>query len=308
MADLIRSGIKIERGAQVGEFTVPSTARSPMTIQLEAKGGGARAKGLATEVKCDAYLAAVGRKPNTDNLNLRSAGIQVDDYGGIMVDTRLCATAKAGNVFAAGDVLGRPFLASVGAAQAKSAVISMFGPGLESTLTNNQLIDEECNPDSEMSDSGLCASVDPESLAKNPLAFPTGVWSSPEAAWYGYSIEQAKEQGYDAAEGTALYVECLRGRVFDPNGMLKLVYDKPTSRILGIHICGADSCELIHYGMELVKGRRTLQDLLTSLYSAVTFHELYKIAAQNCLDEEGARKRRALAGKAVASRLRERGI
>ena len=143
MADLIRSGIKIERGAQVGEFTVPSTARSPMTIQLEAKGGGARAKGLATEVKCDAYLAAVGRKPNTDNLNLRSAGIQVDDYGGIMVDTRLCATAKAGNVFAAGDVLGRPFLASVGAAQAKSAVISMFGPGLESTLTNNQIVDEE---------------------------------------------------------------------------------------------------------------------------------------------------------------------
>ena len=84
------------------------------------------------------------------------------------------------------------------------------------------------------------------------------------------------------------------------------MYDKPTGRILGVHICGDDACELIHYGMELVKGRRTLQDLLSSLYSAVTYHEMYKIAAQNCLDEKGARKRRAMAGKVVAERMRKR--
>lgn len=56
--------------------------------------------------------------------------------------------------------------------------------------------------------------------------------------------------------------------------------------------------------MELVKARRTVEDLNNNLYSAVTFHEMYKIAAQNALDEVGARKRRAAAGKAVAVRQR----
>ena len=56
--------------------------------------------------------------------------------------------------------------------------------------------------------------------------------------------------------------------------------------------------------MELVKARRTIEDLNNSLYSAVTFHEMYKIAAQNALDEVGARKRRAAAGKALAARQR----
>ena len=311
VSDLIRSGIKIERGAQVGDFLVPSNPRIPMTIELleatkkRGEQPGPRKAGLETEVKCDAYLAAVGRKPNTDNLNLRSAGIQVDEYGGLLVDCRLCTTAPLGNVYAAGDVLGRPFLASTGAAQAKAAVQAMFGMGFETSLQEEE---QELDLDpATCAVNKLGAAFDPKSLAGNPLAFPTGVWSSPEAAWYGYSMQQAKESGYEnVGEGMALYVECLRGRVFNPNGMLKLVYDKDTNRILGVHICGDDACELIHYGMELVKGQRTLQDLLSSLYSAVTYHEMYRIAAQNCLDEAGARKRRAQAGRVVANRLRQR--
>jgi hypothetical protein len=82
------------------------------------------------------------------------------------------------------------------------------------------------------------------------------------------------------------------------------VYEKPAGRILGVHICGDDACELIHYGMELVKGRRTVLNLVDSLYSAVTYHEMYKIAAQAALDEAGARKRRAAAGAALAKRNR----
>ena len=311
MADLIRSGIHIERGAQVGDFTVPSNRRSPLTIELvQAMGRGQtqaepRPAGLTQEVKCDAYLAAVGRKPNTDNLNLRSAGIQIDEYGGILVNGYLCTTAPAGNVYGAGDVLGRPFLASTGAAQAQEAVESMFGPGWTQSTTNEDGNKSSSTDDNKSTEEHV--SFDPASLAGNPLAFPVVVWSSPEAAWYGYTLDQAKELGYpNAKEGMALYVECLRGRVFNPNGMLKLVYDTPSQRILGVHVCGDDACELIHYGMELVKGQRTLHDLLSSLYSAVTYHEMYKIAAQNCLDEVGARKRRAQAGKVVAQRLRQR--
>jgi NAD(P) transhydrogenase len=305
VADLIRSGIKIERGCQVGNFDVPQNPRMPMTIELrEAQGsgaGGPRKSGLATSLKCDAYLAAVGRKPNTGNLNLAAAGISVDSYGGILVDSRLCTTATSGTVYAAGDVLGRPFLASTGVAQAKAAVVNMFA--------NQDSIVPECDVNDPSCVVGGIAQAgmafDPASLAANPFAFPTGVWSSPEAAYYGLSLQQAQKMDIDAGESMALYAECLRGRVFSPNGLLKLVFEKPAGRILGVHVCGEDACELIHYGMELIKGRRTVLDLCDSVYTAVTFHEMYKIAAQNALDEAGARKRRAAAGRAVQAKQRK---
>jgi NAD(P) transhydrogenase len=300
VADLVRSGIKIERGAQASSFEVPQQSnRAPIRITLEAPGGGPRPPGQHSEIKCDAYLAAVGRKSNTGNLNLQAAGIQVDEYGGILVNSLLCTTAKAGNVYAAGDVVGRPFLASTGVAQAKAVVNAMFQNDRDMPLCD--VDDAACNADGY---ARVGTAFDPASLAANPFAFPTGVWSSPEAAYYGLSTQQAQKMGIDAGEGIALYAECLRGRVFSPNGLLKLVFEKPAGRILGVHICGEDACELIHYGMELVKSRRTVMDLSSSLYSAVTFHEMYRIAAQAALDEVGARKRRAAAGASLAKRNR----
>ena len=300
VADLVRSGIQIERGAQVAQFEIPQAARAPIRLTLEARGGGPRGTGQRTELKCDAYLAAVGRKPNTRALNLPAARIQVDEYGGILVDARLATSAPGGNIYAAGDVVGRPFLASTGVAQSKAAIAAMFGEEGQSPAQCEEG-DVACVVD------GMAAAgnaFDPASLASNPFAFPTGVWSSPEAAYYGLSSQQAKEWGIDAGEGIALYSECLRGRVFSPNGLLKLVFEKPAGRVLGVHICGDDACELIHYGMELVKSQKTILELSTSLYSAVTFHEMYRIAAQAALDEAGARKRRAAAGAALAKRNR----
>ena len=305
VADLVRSGIRIERGAQVKEFDVPvDNPKAPIRLFLEGKGGEPLARGHATDITCDAYLAAVGRIPNTSNLNLLAAGVKVDDYGGIKVDSNLRATAKAQNVYAAGDVVGRPFLASTGVAQSIAAIAAMFGePGKDDPTSVSS-----CDPEDALCIDGDISmageSFDPGSLASNPFAFPTGVWTSPEASYYGLTLPQAIEMGLDAAESIALYAECLRGRVFSPNGLLKLVFEKPAGRILGVHIVGDDACELIHYGMELVKSRRTIADLTSSLYSAVTYHEMYKIAAVNALDEAGARKRRAAAGAAVAARNR----
>lgn len=306
VADLVRSGIKIERGAQAASFSVPKdNARAPIRIELEAKGGGPLPRGSDTEIKCDSYLAAVGRKPNTARLNLASAGIEIDEYGGLKVDSRLATTAKDGNVFAAGDVLGRPFLASTGVAQGLAAVTSMFGgPEKDPVKVSSCVEGDELCVAGDISLAG--ESFDPTSLAANPYAFPTGVWSSPEAAYYGLSSQQAADLGFNVTEGISLYAECLRGRVFSPNGLLKLVFEKESGRILGVHICGEDACELVHYGMELVKSKRTVYDLTSTLYSAVTFHEMYRIAAMAGLDEAGARKRRAAAGKALAARLREK--
>lgn len=303
VADMVRSGIKIERNAQVGKFILDEkNPRAPMTIELLAKGGGPRGEGGAlTEIKANAYLAAVGRKPNTSKLNLDAAGIDVDRYGGIVVDSRLCSTAPAGNVFAAGDVLGRPFLASTGTAQGLASVNAMFGQGEGEGSRICDVDDPSCF-EGGASQAGV--SFDPASLAANPFAVPCGIWSSPEAAYFGLSLQQSKDIGIDAAEGIALYSECLRGRVFSPNGLLKIVFEKPAGRILGIHICGDDACELIHYGMELVNGRRTVRDLTTRLFAAVTFHEMYRLAAEDGLNPALGRKRRAAAGKALAKRFR----
>lgn len=254
VADMVRSGIKIERGAQVGSFTLPPDGRDhvPMTIELQAKGGGPRPPGADTEIQCQAYLAAVGRKPNTSKLNLPAAGIQIDDYGGIVVDSRLRSTAKSGNVYAAGDVLGRPFLASTGTAQGIAAVNAMFGDETKTIARQTGHDDAADSDDAEegevenhqcaVGDRGpMGACFDPASLASNPFAVPCGIWSTPEAAYFGLSLQQAEEMGIDAGEGIALYAECLRGRVFSPNGLLKLVFEKPDGKILGVHIVGEDA-------------------------------------------------------------------
>lgn len=299
VADLVRSGIHVERGAQVTSFEMPSFGaggRPPITLTLQAKGGGSRPAGCASEIKCDAYLAAVGRKPNTSNLNLDAIGIEVDEYGGIKVNSELETSAK--NIYAAGDVLGRPFLASTGLAQGVGAIDSMFDVSKEPLCSTYDDDDELCM-DGNLGSAG--AAFDPASLATNPFAFPVGVWSSPEAAYYGLSMQQASKLGIECGEGVALYAESLRGRVFSPNGLLKLVYEKATGRILGVHICGDDACELVHYGMELVRAKRTLSDVVKNLYSAVTFHELYRIAALAAMDEATARKRRAAVGAALAA-------
>jgi pyruvate/2-oxoglutarate dehydrogenase complex dihydrolipoamide dehydrogenase (E3) component len=105
----------------VKSFVVPSEeldVRAPIQIHLEKKGGGERPKEFSSLLKCDAYLAAVGRRSNIDDLNLTAAGIKADSYGGLVVDSKLCTTASGGNIYGAGDVIGRPFLASTGVAQA----------------------------------------------------------------------------------------------------------------------------------------------------------------------------------------------
>jgi hypothetical protein len=121
----------------------------------------------------------VGRKPNTAQLNLPAAGIRVDEYGGILVNSRLCTTAASGTVYAAGDVLGRSFLASTGVAQAQAAVEVMFDNVNHRSSKMKPSNDGPNDPvDDDVAHAGPL--LDPASLAAYPFAFPTGVWSSPE--------------------------------------------------------------------------------------------------------------------------------
>jgi hypothetical protein len=118
---------------------------------------------------------------------LQAIGVEVDEYGNIKVNSELQTTCP--NVYAAGDVLGRPFLASTGLAQGISAVDNMFldssqkVPSCSSVVTDTS--SNELCVDGNLGSAG--ASFDPVALAANPFAFPVGIWSSPEAGkiWNG---------------------------------------------------------------------------------------------------------------------------
>jgi len=224
----------------VTEFTeVPEDITQPVKLTIEKKGEAPRV------IETDIYLAATGRSPFVpDSLGLQDCGIAKTKRGHIQVDKHILQTTANG-VFAAGDCIEGPALASTGVEQAQRAMANAFGTGAAHVCED----------------------------------FPVGVWTIPEMAYFGMTKAKAIEKGFDADEGCVGYDSCLRGRVFAPDGMLKLVFDKNTQVILGVHIIGSDACEMVHYGMDLVERKATIFDVIGTLFTAVTFHELFKEAA-----------------------------
>jgi len=211
-----------------------------LTIALESKDG--EDKGT---INPEIFLAATGRKPRTSMEWVGGAGVEKGERGHIEVDGSFQTSTKG--IFAAGDCIAGPGLASTGVDQAQRAVGAMF--------------EQQSYRASEH--------------------FPIGMWTIPEIGYYGLTKKAAIEKGIDAEEGIATYDACLRGRVFAPDGMLKLVFCKDTAKIVGVHIIGTDACELVHYGMDLVDKETTIFDVISTLFTAVTFHELFKEAALN---------------------------
>jgi NAD(P) transhydrogenase len=228
-------------GCAISPFdAIGGNSCSPLVMALADKDGN----DMGT-VKADIYLAAMGRKPvaKGTSIGVEDRGIELNDFGHIKVTETFETSVK--NIYAAGDCIEGPALASTGVDQAQRAVSKMFGS------------------------SSVAVSSD----------FPIGMWTIPEIGYYGLTKAAAIDKGFAAEEGIATYDACLRGRVFAPDGMLKLVFDTDSKKILGVHIIGTDACELVHYGMDLVEQKATIFDVIGTLFTAVTFHELFKEAA-----------------------------
>jgi len=233
----------VETDVDTGEECILGEATcETLTISLEDPDGNEK-ESISPEI----FLAATGRKPRTQlpTLGLEAAGVELTDRGHVSVDGNFKTSLDG--VYAAGDCIPGPGLASTGVDQAQRAVAAMF---------------QQANV-----------------LVK--ASYPIGMWTIPEIGYYGMTKAKALEKGVDAEEGIATYDACLRGRVFAPDGMLKLVFDKDDGMILGVHIIGTDACELVHYGMDLVDKKTTIFDVISTLFTAVTFHELFKEAALN---------------------------
>jgi NAD(P) transhydrogenase len=201
------------------------------------------------QLACDLFLYTAGRAPATDGLSCEKAGVELGKRGIISVDKHYRTSQP--HIFAAGDVIGFPSLASVSIDQGRVAVSRMFNL--------NDL--PELAPE-----------------------LPFGIYTIPEVSMIGKTEEQATIDGLSACIGIAHYRNMPRGKIMGlKDGFLKLVFLHETTQIVGVHIIGQFASELIHYGITLVHNRKTLYDLLEAVFNFPTLHDLYKYAAYDGL-------------------------
>lgn len=197
----------------------------------------------------DALLYAVGRQGAVDDLNLAAAGIEADPRGRIPVDENFCT--KAPNIYAVGDVVGFPALASVSMEQGRIAAHRAFGD----TATKS-----------------------------NPSVYPYGIYTIPEISFIGKTEEQLTDEDVPYEVGMAYYRETARGQIRgDTTGRLKLIFHRETRKILGIHIIGEGASELVHIGQAVMTLDGNVDYFIDTVFNYPTLAECYKAAAFNGL-------------------------
>jgi NAD(P) transhydrogenase len=207
-------------------------------------------KRFATEM----VLVSAGRQGATDGLSLEKAGLAADARGRITVDSQYQTTVP--HIYAVGDVIGFPALASTSMEQGRLAACHMFGVPAHSV----------------------------------PALFPYGIYAIPEMAWVGMHEQELTRQSIPFETGVARYKEIARGQILgDPNGMLKLIVHIETRQILGVWCLGTQATELVHIGQAVMALGGTLEYFLDSVFNYPTLAECYKVAAL-----DGYNKLRAL--------------
>ncbi|HEX5430860.1 MAG TPA: Si-specific NAD(P)(+) transhydrogenase [Bryobacteraceae bacterium] len=202
------------------------------------------------KIPADALLYAVGRQGNVDDLNLSAAGIEADSRGRIQVDKEY-RTAQP-HIFAAGDVIGFPSLASVSMEQGRIAAAHACEVPVHS----------------------------------NPATYPYGIYTIPEISFIGKNEEQLTGEDVPYEVGVAYYREIARGQIRgDTTGRLKLIFHRETRELLGVHIIGEDAAELLHIGQAVMILQGKVDYFVDTVFNYPTLAECYKAAAFNGLNK-----------------------
>ncbi|MGA7315314.1 MAG: Si-specific NAD(P)(+) transhydrogenase [Silvibacterium sp.] len=195
----------------------------------------------------DALLYAVGRQGNITELNLPAAGVDADSRGRIPVDKDF--RTKVPHIYAVGDVIGFPSLASVSMEQGRIAAERAFGE---------------------------------TAVQSNPSFYPYGIYTIPEISFIGKTEEQLTEEDVPYEVGVAYYREIARGQIRgDTTGRLKLIFHRETRQILGVHIIGEGAAELVHIGQAVMVLNGTVDYFINTVFNYPTLAECYKAAAFN---------------------------
>ena len=195
----------------------------------------------------DVVLYALGREPNSQSLNTPKVGFEMDQ-GWIKVNEHFQTSVP--HIYAVGDLVGWPALASTGMEQGRTAVLHAFGETGQSM---------------------------PENL-------PMAIYAIPEISWVGKTEKEARRDNIDYVVGRGFYKETARGQIIgDANGLVKLIVDSKSHRLIGAHIVGEHASELIHTGQLLMHFNGTVHDLVANVFNYPTLAECYKLAALDCL-------------------------
>lgn len=229
----------------------------PAKVENHAAGARLSMKSGKT-LEVDAALFAAGRRAAVDGLALEKACLSLNDRGYIAVDENYRTAVP--HLYAAGDVIGFPALASTSMEQGRVAVCHAFG------LKYKQRV----------------ASL-----------LPMGIYTIPEISAAGETEESGKEQGIDYCVGRALYENNARGHIAgDTAGMLKLIFARADRKLLGVSIIGESATELIHVGMMVLDKGLLIDEFIESVFNYPTLSETYKYAAYDGLGNLSGHKLR----------------
>jgi NAD(P) transhydrogenase len=226
------------------------TENSSTGVRLTMKSG----KVLET----DAALFAAGRRAAVGGLALEKAGLAINDGGYIPVDEHYRTAVP--HIYAAGDVIGFPALASTSMEQGRVAACHAFGLKYKERVAS---------------------------------LLPMGIYTIPEISAAGETEESCKEKKIDCVVGRALYENNARGHIAgDTAGLLKLIFARADKRLLGASIIGENATELIHIGMMVLDNGLTIDEFIEQVFNYPTLSELYKYAAYDGLGNLAGHKLR----------------
>lgn len=192
----------------------------------------------------DTVLFAAGRQGVTDDLSLELVGIEADSRGRIPVNEDHQTSQP--HIYAAGDVVGFPSLASTSMEQGRHAACHAFGAEIHS----------------------------------QPELFPYGIYAVPEMSMVGLTEKECNKRGITFEVGTARFRETARGQIMGlREGMLKMLFSIETQKLLGVHIIGEGATELVHIGQAVIALGGTLDYFMQTVFNYPTLAEAYKVAA-----------------------------
>jgi NAD(P) transhydrogenase len=195
-------------------------------------------------------LYTIGRQANSDLLNLEAAGLTADGRGKLVVNENFQTAVP--HIYAAGDVIGFPALASTAMEQGRLASCHMFGtPG-----------------------------------KMPPHLIPYGIYTIPEISMVGRTEEQLTQEKIPYEVGLARYAELAKGQMLgDDQGMLKLIFDPDSLKLLGVHVIGDRAAEIVHIGQAVISLGATIEYFRDAVFNYPTLAEAYKVAALDGLNK-----------------------
>ncbi|HYH65833.1 MAG TPA: Si-specific NAD(P)(+) transhydrogenase, partial [Urbifossiella sp.] len=252
-AAMTAAGIRFWWNEKVAKCDTPRIGETTLTLTSGA------------ELQVDQVLVCAGRTSRAAELNPGAAGFELTPKGLIAVDEHFRTTVP--HVYAVGDVIGFPALASTSAEQGRVAACHMFGSDAKAAVAK---------------------------------FLPAGIYTIPEVSAAGMTEAEAVAKGHAVVVGRAEYAQNPRGKIIgDKSGFLKLVFDAADMKLLGVHVIGEQACEQVHIGLLALMAGGGAKLFLDTCFNYPTLGDLYKLATHDALirrAQEDGRIPRAVVG------------